>query len=515
MTVTGEARPSVGINRPMILATITLSTMVVVLDMSITVIALPHMQGGLSATADQVAWVMTSYIVTMSIMIAYTGWLGSRIGRRRLYIASTVLFTVGALLSGSADSLTELVIYRSIQGAAAAPAFPLGQAIILDSFPRERHGQALAYWGVGIMVAPVTGPILGGYITEIFDWRWVFFLAAPLGVLSVLLASKYLVDVGEDRQRKFDWLGFAALAAVLGAAQLMMDRGQRVGWFESTEIVIEAAIVGLGLYVLIVHMLTTRNPYLPPALFTDRNYMLGLAFSFVLGTFVLSGNYVLTLFLQNIQGYPVMSAGMILTPRAIGTLVALVAVGRLIMHLDARILIATGFAATAISSLMLAQINADVGVVQFSIAAFLNGFGTGCIWAPMMTLMFSTLHRQYRTEGSMLVNLIRSYGSGLGISIAAVVLTRSQSVAYSELTEYITPYREVLQLPDAAGQWSLETATGLAALQAEVSQQAFMFGILNNFLWAFVAAGIALPLVALFRRSAETPEYPDRERAAQ
>ena len=502
MTLVTTTAPA-EVNRPMILATITLATMVVVLDMSITVIALPHMQGGLSSTPDQIAWVMTSYIVAMSIMIAYTGWLASRVGRRRLFIASTVVFTIGAMLSGTATSLEEMVIYRTLQGMAAAPAFPLSQAIILDAFPRERHGQALAYWGVGLMVAPVAGPVVGGFITDIFDWRWVFFLGVPLGTISVLMAAKYVVDVGEDRQRKFDWLGFLALAAALGAGQLMLDRGQRLGWFESTEIVIEAAILILGVYLLVVHMLTGKNPYVPPALFVDRNYLLGLLFSFLVGTFVLSGNYVLTLFLQNLQGYPVMSAGIILTPRAIGTLCSLYMVGRLIMHVDARIIIAVGFTASSVSALLLAQINPQVGIVEFSIAAFINGFGQGCIWAPMMTLMFATLPAQYRTEGSTLVNLIRSYGSGVGISIAAVVLTRSQSIAHSELTEYITPYREALQLPSAASLWSIETAAGLSALQAEISQQAFMFGVLNNFMWAFVVAGLAAPLAFLFRRRSE------------
>lgn len=497
----GAARPA-AVNRPMILATVTTATTVVVLDMSITVIALPHMQGGLSATADQIAWVMTSYIVAMTVMIAYSGWLASRIGRRRLFIASTILFTVGALLSGTAASLEEMVVYRTLQGLAAAPAFPLSQAIILDAFPRERHGQALAYWGVGLMVAPVAGPVLGGYVTDLFNWRFVFFLGVPLGSVAVLLASRYVVDVGEDRQREFDWLGFLALAAMLAAGQLMLDRGQRLGWFESTEIVIEAAIVALGAYVLIVHMLTGRNPYLPPLLFRDRNYLIGLLFSFLVGTLVLSGNYVLTLFLQNIQGYPVMSAGVMLTPRALGTLAALYMVGRLIMHVDARLIIAVGFTASAVSALMLTRITADIGVVPFSVASFVNGFGLGCIWAPMMTLMFITLPPAYRTEGAVLVNLVRSYGSGVGISVAAVVLARSHAIAYAELSEHVTPFREALQLPDAGGHWSLETASGLAALGQEVSQQAFMFGILNNFLWAFAAAAVAVPLAFMFRRRA-------------
>ena len=497
----GAARPA-AVNRPMILATVTTATTVVVLDMSITVIALPHMQGGLSATADQIAWVMTSYIVAMTVMIAYSGWLASRIGRRRLFITSTILFTVGALLSGTAASLEEMVVYRTLQGLAAAPAFPLSQAIILDAFPRERHGQALAYWGVGLMVAPVAGPVLGGYVTDLFNWRFVFFLGVPLGSIAVLLASKYVVDVGEDRQREFDWLGFVALAAMLTAGQLMLDRGQRLGWFDSTEIVIEAAIVALGAYVLIVHTLTGRNPYLPPLLFLDRNYVIGLLFSFLVGTLVLSGNYVLTLFLQNIQGYPVMSAGVMLTPRALGTLAALYMVGRLIMHVDARLIIAVGFTASAVSALMLTRITADIGVVPFSVASFVNGFGLGCIWAPMMTLMFITLPPAYRTEGAMLVNLVRSYGSGVGISVAAVVLARSHAIAYAELSEHLTPFREALQLPDAGGRWSLETASGLAALGHEVSQQAFMFGILNNFLWAFAAAAVAAPLAFMFRRRA-------------
>ena len=497
----GAARPA-AVNRPMILATVTTATTVVVLDMSITVIALPHMQGGLSATADQIAWVMTSYIVAMTVMIAYSGWLASRVGRRRLFIASTILFTVGALLSGTAASLEEMVVYRTLQGLAAAPAFPLSQAIILDAFPRERHGQALAYWGVGLMVAPVAGPVLGGYVTDLFNWRFVFFLGVPLGSVAVLLASRYIVDVGEDRQRKFDWLGFLALAAMLAAGQLMLDRGQRLGWFDSTEIVIEAAIVALGAYVLIVHMLTGRNPYLPPLLFRDRNYLIGLLFSFLVGTLVLSGNYVLTLFLQNIQGYPVMSAGVMLTPRALGTLAALYMVGRLIMHVDARLIIAVGFTASAVSALMLTRITADIGVVPFSVASFVNGFGVGCIWAPMMTLMFITLPPAYRTEGAMLVNLVRSYGSGVGISVAAVVLARSHAIAYAELSEHLSPFREALQLPDAGGHWSLETASGLAALGQEVSRQAFMFGILNNFLWAFAAAAVAVPLAFMFRRRA-------------
>ena len=497
----GAARPA-AVNRPMILATVTTATTVVVLDMSITVIALPHMQGGLSATADQIAWVMTSYIVAMTVMIAYSGWLASRVGRRRLFIASTILFTVGALLSGTAASLEEMVVYRTLQGLAAAPAFPLSQAIILDAFPRERHGQALAYWGVGLMVAPVAGPVLGGYVTDLFNWRFVFFLGVPLGSVAVLLASRYVVDVGEDRQREFDWLGFLALAAMLTAGQLMLDRGQRLGWFDSTEIVIEATIVALGAYVLIVHMLTGRNPYLPPLLFRDRNYLIGLLFSFLVGTLVLSGNYVLTLFLQNIQGYPVMSAGVMLTPRALGTLAALYMVGRLIMHVDARLIIAVGFTASAVSALMLTRITADIGVVPFSVASFVNGFGLGCIWAPMMTLMFITLPPAYRTEGAVLVNLVRSYGSGVGISVAAVVLARSHAIAYAELSEHVTPFREALQLPDAGGHWSLETASGLAALGQEVSQQAFMFGILNNFLWAFAAAAVAVPLAFMFRRRA-------------
>ena len=497
----GAARPA-AVNRPMILATVTTATTVVVLDMSITVIALPHMQGGLSATADQIAWVMTSYIVAMTVMIAYSGWLASRIGRRRLFIASTILFTAGALLSGTAASLEEMVVYRTLQGLAAAPAFPLSQAIILDAFPRERHGQALAYWGVGLMVAPVAGPVLGGFVTDLFNWRFVFFLGVPLGSVAVLLASKYVVDVGEDRQREFDWLGFLALAAMLAAGQLMLDRGQRLGWFDSTEIVIEAAVVALGAYVLIVHMLTGRNPYLPPLLFLDRNYLIGLLFSFLVGTLVLSGNYVLTLFLQNIQGYPVMSAGVMLTPRALGTLAALYMVGRVIMHVDARFLIAVGFAASAVSALMLTRITADIGVVPFAVASFVNGFGVGCIWAPMMTLMFITLPPAYRTEGAMLVNLVRSYGSGLGISVAAVVLARSHAIAYAELSEHVTLFREALQLPDAGGRWSLETASGLAALGDEISRQAFMFGILNNFLWASAAAAVAVPLAFMFRRRA-------------
>ena len=511
MTIANNVGPGIGagaveltgFDRFMIMVVIMMSTIVIALDMSIATIALPHMQGGLSATQDQVAWVMTSYLVSMAIMIAYTGWLASQVGRKRLLVAALTIFSIGAIFSGQASSLEEMILYRVIQGMAAAPVFPLSQAIILDSFPRARQGQVMAIWGVGVMTAPVLGPMVGGWVTGAFDWRWVFYLGVPIGFIAAFMASTFIVDVGQERRRKFDWIGFTALATVLAAVQLLLDRGHSQGWFESTEIVIEAAIIVLGLYVFTTQTVTSRNPIYARALFTNVNYMTGLVFSFMVGAFMLSGNYVLTVFLQNIQGYPVTEAGVMLAPRAFGTMLGLLFVGLTITRADPRALIATGFALIAVSAYLLTLINSDIGALDFALLTWFNGFGAGLIWTPMITLMFSTLLPAHRTEGSTLVNLTRGYGSGVGISIGAVVLTRSTAVSYAELTETITPYNEVLRLPQAINAWNLESTSSLAALEIEILKQATTIGVLNTFILVAIVAALVAPLVLLLKRPAD------------
>ena len=490
-------------NRFMILVVIMISTIVIALDMSIATIALPHMQGGLSATQDQVAWVMTSYLVSMAIMIAYTGWLAARVGRKRLLIAALTTFSFGAILSGQASTLEEMMLFRVVQGIAAAPVFPLSQAIILDSFPRHRQGQVMAIWGVGVMTAPVLGPVVGGWVTGAFDWRWVFYIGVPIGFTAAFLASAFIIDVGQTHRRKFDWIGFTALATMLAAIQLMLDRGHSQGWFESTEVVIEAAIVVLGFYVFTTQTLTSRSPIFARAIFSNVNYMTGLVFAFMAGAIMLSGNYVLTVFLQNIQGYPVTEAGAMLAPRAFGTMLGLFFVGLAITRVDPRALIAIGFALIAVSAYMLTLINANIGPLDFALLTLFNGFGAGLIWAPMITLMFSTLAPVHRTEASTLVNLIRGYGSGVGISIGAVVLTRTAAVSYAELTATITPYNEVLRMPQALSAWNLDSMPSVAALEIEILRQATTIGVLNGFIVMAVASALVVPLVLLLRRPAQ------------
>ena len=490
-------------DRFMILVVIMMSTIVIALDMSIATIALPHMQGGLSATQDQVAWVMTSYLVSMAIMIAYTGWLANRVGRKRLLVGALTVFSIGAMFSGQASTLEEMILFRVIQGMAAAPVFPLAQAIILDSFPRGRQGQVIALWGVGVMTAPVLGPVVGGWVTGAFDWRWVFYLGVPIGLTAAFMASAFIIDVGQEQRRKFDWIGFTALATVLAAVQLMLDRGHSQGWFESTEVVIEAAIIVLGLYVFVTQTVTSRNPIFARSIFVNANYMIGLVFAFMVGAFMLSGNYVLTVFLQNIQGYPVTEAGVMLAPRAFGTMLGLLIVGITITRTDPRALIAIGFGLIAVSAYLLAQINSNIGAIDFAILTMFNGFGSGLIWAPMITLMFSTLAPAHRTEGSTLVNLIRGYGSGVGISVAAVVLTRTTAVAYSELTETITPYNEVLRMPQALSVWNLDSIPSVAALEIEIVKQATTIGVINTFILMTIAAALVVPLALLLKRPNE------------
>ena len=313
-----------GINRAMITASVMMATTVIIMDMSIASIALPHMQGGLSANQDQVSWVMTIYFMMQGITMSATGWLAGRIGRKRLYIGTLIGFTVCSMLSGSADSIPEIMIYRGLQGMFSAPVVPISQALMLDSYPRERHASALAIWGMGVMFAPVMGPVLGGWLTDEYSWRWVFYVSMPFAALGVIGALAFIRETPRDRERQFDWLGFICLGLTLAGIQFLLDRGEVEGWFNSNFIIGIAAVIAIAFYMFLAHSLTTDNPFITRSIFTDRNFVLGLIFMFLLGVLVLSMNVIMPLFLQNSRGLPILTAALIMMPRGLGTLLGLV-----------------------------------------------------------------------------------------------------------------------------------------------------------------------------------------------
>lgn len=499
----GEGPPS-GLARGMVTASAMMATAVVILDMNIAAISLPHMAGGLGASQHQVAWVMTTYFVSQAVSTACTGWLAGRVGRKRTFLISLGGFMAFSILSGSATSLSEILAYRACQGAMSAPVIPISQALMLDNYPRERHGTALAIWGTGVMFAPVMGPVIGGFLTENYGWPYVFFVGVPFALGGLVLGAAFIGEPAGRQTRRFDWFGFAALAAALAALQLMLDRGEIEGWFGSSEIVIEATIVALALYIYVVHSATTDNPFISRAVLADRNLVLGLVFMFLLGMCVLTLNVILPMFLQLLRGLPVQTAGLIIAPRGLGTFVSLVAAGWLTRHVDGRILIALGFASVAFSSYQFSTFTSDVPLVDVMVAAAFNGLGIGLVWVPLTVIAFETLPAGYRTEASTLTSLARNYGSGVGVSVVVAILSRTRATSHAELVERVTPYSEGAQAPYLPGAWDLGSEAGRLALDGEILRQAQAIGFANDFYVICLAALVTIPLVALLRTRGPT-----------
>ena len=484
----------------MISASVMMATTVVIIDMTIATIALPNMQGGLSASQDQVSWVMTTYFMMQAITMSATGWLAGRFGRKTLFILSLIGFAVCSVLSGNATSIEEIMLYRGLQGMFSAPVVPISQALMLDSYPRERHAQAMSIWGIGVMFAPVMGPVIGGWLTDEYSWRWVFYVSMPFSLLGILGAVFFIRETPKNLERKFDWFGFSALAIALAATQFLLDRGESEGWFDSGLIVATGVIVALAFYLFVVHSATTKNPFISPGILKDRNYMLGLVFMFLLGVLVLSMNVIMPLFLQNARGYPILTAALVMMPRGLGSLFGLIMAGRLSGRIDPRLQIAIGFASTGYSAWLFSTFTTDVGLWAFVFAAFFNGIGIGLIFVPLTAVSFWTLPGHLRTEASTFTSLFRNYGSGIGVFIVISVLSRTQSTSHAYLAERTSPYNEVMQEPHLPPQWDIFTTDGLRLLDAEITRQAMAIGFLNDFHLIFIGAAISVPLVMLLSR---------------
>jgi len=489
--------------RGMITFSIMLATIMQVVDMTIVNVALPHMQGSMSATQDQIAWVLTSYIVA-AIATPVTGVLAGRFGRKRLFITSVVGFTIASMLCGAATSLEQIVVYRVIQGLMGAALVPLSQAVLLDTYPRERHGSAMALWGMGVMVGPIIGPTLGGWLTEYYSWRWTFYINVPLGTLALLGVLAFLPET-ERRPGRFDYFGFALLAIAIGALQLMLDRGETEDWFASREIVLEAVLSGLALYLFVVHMFTARKPFLEPGLFKDRNFIAGLLLMFTVGVMLLATLALLPPFLQNLLDFPVVTAGLVLAPRGIGTMVAMLVVGRLIGKVDTRGLVLFGLAATAYSLWEMTLFTTDVGVAEIVYTGVVQGVGLGFIFVPLTTVAFSTLDPSLRNEGTAMFSLIRNIGSSIGISLFVTLLGQRTQVSHAGLAEQVTPFRDTLRVPWLPEAWDFTTQAGALALDNEVTRQALMMAYLDDFRIMTVVTLLAAPLLLLVRNSGGRP----------
>jgi DHA2 family multidrug resistance protein len=485
------------LRRGLISVSVMLATIIQTLDMTIANVALPNMQGSLSATQDQISWVLTSYVVAAAIMTPPTGYLAARLGRKRLFMMAVAGFTVASLLCGLATSLGQMVTFRLLQGMFGASLIPLSQAVLLDVYPREQHGKAMAMWGVGVMVGPVLGPTLGGYLTEFYNWRWVFLINLPIGALAWLGVLAFVPET-KRQEIRFDAFGFALLSIAIGSLQMMLDRGEHLGWFDSPEILIEAGLTVVCLYMFVVHMLTADKPFLTPAVFTDRNFVTGLFFIFVVGIILLATMALMPPFLQHLMGYPVAATGMVLAPRGVGTMVSMLLIGRLVSRFDPRLLLLIGFGLISFSLWEMSRFTMDVSRFTIVWTGFVQGLGLGFVFVPMSTIAFGTLPVEHRTEAAGMYSLMRNLGSSIGVSIVVSLLARNTQINHAQLATHISPYNPLLQNRLADGVALTDPAL-LARLNEEVTRQAALISYLNDFyLMMFITLAV-IPLLLLLR----------------
>jgi DHA2 family multidrug resistance protein len=478
---------------------ITISTMVASmmnsLDSTIANVALPHMQGTLGAASDQITWVLTSYIIAAAIGTPLTGWLAGRFGRKRLMLWSLAGFTIISGLCGISTNLSELVLFRLLQGFCGAALVPMSQAILLDINPPERHGQAMSVWAMGAVLGPIIGPALGGWLTDNLDWRWVFYINLPVGALAFVGLSIFL---GETREQsvKLDILGFGLLALSLASFQLMLDRGQQLDWFSSTEICIEAAAAAMFFSMFIVHTLTAEHPFIKLALFADRNFTSTCVFSFFLGVLIYSVLALLPPMLEQLLNYPVVHTGLVTAPRGLGSMFSMILVGRVVRYVDSRALLGVGLALAIWSSYMMSGFSLGMDERLIVISGFVQGMATGVIFVPLSTIAFATLSPSLRNEGTAMFTLIRSIGSAVGISVLQFITMRNADTVHSRLVEAVRPDNPLMQLrPDL----DFSQSASLSQLNAEITRQAAMVSYIDSFHVLFIASLVVAPLILLMR----------------
>ncbi|WP_019013089.1 DHA2 family efflux MFS transporter permease subunit [Elioraea tepidiphila] len=486
-------------NRTILIPCVMLAVIMQILDTTMATIALPYMMGELSATLDQINWVLTSYIVAAAISTPLSGYLANRFGRRRVLMTTITGFTIASMLSGMATSLEQMVVFRLMQGMFGAPLVPLSQATMLDTYPREQHGSAMALFGVGVMVGPVLGPTLGGILTEFFHWRWVFTINVPVGIVAFLGLSAAMPRT-EPKPIGFDWFGFATLGIAVGSFQLMLDRGERLNWFNSTLITTLAFAAALSFYLFVVHTATARRPFIDPRLFQDRNFTLGMCFIFVVGILLLATIALLSPFLQTMLGYPVLTAGLITSPRGLGTMISMLLVGRLITRVDPRLLLSFGFGCAAVSLWEMSGFTPQVSQAAIIRTGMVQGFGLGFMFVPLTTMTFSTLAPELRNQATAMYALMRNVGASIGIAVVIFLLVRDTQVINATLVQHVTPFNPALRLPGVAELWSLDTVAGRMALAEMVYREARAIAYMNDFRLLALLALAAMPMTALLRR---------------
>jgi MFS transporter, DHA2 family, multidrug resistance protein len=503
-----------GLRRNMVTICAMTATIMQALDTTIANVALPYMQGTLSASQDQINWVLTSYIVAAAIMTAPVGWIANRFGRKRIFIICSAGFTIASVLCGLAQDINQMVLFRLLQGVFGAALVPLSQAVMLDSYSLQERAKAMSIWGMGVMMGPIMGPSLGAWLTETYSWHWVFFVNLPFGFITVLGLIVFMDETKKDLSLRFDWFGFTALAVAIGALQLALDRGEQLGWLESNEIIAEFIISAVGFYYFLAHSFTTHNPFIQFGLFKDRNFVTGCIFMAVMGLVLYSTMALASPYLQNVIGYPIITAGVLLASRGCGTFVAMMLVGRLMRFLEARTLITSGLLLTAFSLFEMTSWTDQTGVPEIVTLSIMQGFGFGLVFVPLSTVSFLTLPGSLRTDGTSMLTLMRNIASSAGISIVIAQLTEGSRRIHAILVEHITPFNHAMQMPDVAGMINMNTNTGRAMADAMVNVQAQIIAFSQDYqlVMLFILCSVPLAIMigstkASLRKQAAGPEH--------
>jgi len=486
-------------HRKMLTLGVMMATLMQSLDSTIANVALPYMQGSMGASQDQINWVLTSYIVAAAIMTSPTGWLAMRLGRTRLFLIAVLGFTLASAMCGLSQSIGQIVLFRLLQGMFGASLVPLSQAVLFDIYPAEQRGSAMALWGVGVMVGPVLGPTLGGWLTENYSWRWVFYINVPFGIAAAGILATFLKDTPRERGR-FDWTGFAMLSLAIGAFQLMLDRGEQLDWFDSPEIILEACLAAIGFYCFVIHFVMAKNPFISPRLLRDVNFVIGTSSIFMIGLVLYATLALMTPYLQTLMHYPVLTAGMALAPRGLGTMLAMFITGRILGRIPVQLIVLSGMLMSIYALNLMMHFNPDTSQQTIVLSGFLQGASVGFVFVALSTVTFATLPMELRTQGTSMYSLLRNVGSSVGISITGALLINNTRLNHALITATITPFNQALRHGAAASLWNPLTPHGAAALDAEIGRQSTIIAYTDDFKLMLIVSCLALPLVAFIRK---------------
>jgi MFS transporter, DHA2 family, multidrug resistance protein len=493
-------------------ASVMLATFMEVLDTSVANVSLPHIAGSLGASTNESTWVLTSYLVANAIVLPASGWLASAVGRKRLLMVCIVVFTLASLACGAAQSLGMIIVARVLQGIGGGALQPLAQAILLESFPPEGRGAAMAVYGMGVVVAPIVGPTLGGYITDNYSWRWIFYINLPVGVLALLMIQTFVADpvyVRRERAGRIDYLGFALLALWVGTLQLALDKGQEDDWFDAVWIRWATLVIVVGLAGFLARELRSSTPIVDLRVLAERNFAAGVVLITVMGAILYASIAVVPLFLQTLLGYPAVKSGEAVSPRGLGSLVSMVVVGRLVRRVDSRILIAIGFAILGGATWALGGLNLEIGMRNVVVPQIVSGLAMGFIFVPLTTSAMAGLRNEQIGSATGLYNLMRNVGGSMGIAAATTRLARSAQVHQAVLTQNLNAYDPEYQqrLSDIASALATRGAAGTATDQAQgviyaiVQRQAMLLAFVDTFRLVAVLCVLCVPLVLLFRKA--------------